>query len=74
VGGEHYSRKIVLRSIKFDKDIPAFQVVQISWRSNVGCCCCVRDSIVINGHVWRSTVIDVEQLLQNEVVNNIVLA
>jgi hypothetical protein len=73
VGGEQYSRKIVLLSIKLDEDIPAFQVVQISWHNNL-VCCCVGGSVVINGHEWRSAIIDAEQLLQNEVMDNIVFA
>jgi len=60
VGGKQNSRKVVLLSIKFDKNIPAFQVVQISWLSNFERCCCVRDSVVVNGHVSRITVIDAE--------------
>ena len=73
MGREQYSWKIVLLSVKLDEYVPAFQVVQNSWLSNPGCRH-IGGSVVVNSHVWRSAIVDVEQLLQNEVMNIIVLA
>jgi hypothetical protein len=69
VGGKQYSWKVILISIKLDEYVPAFQIAQSPWLDG----CHVGGLVVVNGHVWRSAVVDVEQLSQNEVMDNIVL-